>query len=172
MLAILAMMMAQPNVNAITEIAVNRSDALGIHRMNQAQAGRLAYAVIDASKRYRIPQDLILAIIEVESAYAPNGQSNAACIGLMQINPKTAPHIAASVGMKHYQLARIEHNIILGVAYLRELLDTYRRTDWALTAFNRGPGSFERHGKKVNRYAKRVLGKRPMLRRMLKNEIL
>lgn len=140
-------------------------------KISSVQKSRIAKAVIETGRRYEIPTDLLLAVIETESAYVSNRVSRARCVGLMQINPDTAPQIAKMIGMKRYNIERVEHNVELGGAYLRFLLDKYNRTSWALSAYNRGPGMFERQGHPVGRYSRLVIGKRPALRKILRMSV-
>jgi len=68
---------------------------------------------------YRVPPDLVHAIIEVESAWQPRAVSNKGAAGLMQLMPATA----ATFGVTNR--FEIEQNIRGGVAYLARLLKLF-----------------------------------------------
>ncbi len=88
---------------------------------------------------YRIPADMVRAVIRVESNWNPGAVSSAGALGMMQLMPETA------------QLLKVDHpfwinqNIEGGTAYLAYL---YRRFngDWrlALAAYNAGPAVVEK----------------------------
>jgi len=68
---------------------------------------------------YRVPPDLVHAIIEVESAWQPRAVSNKGAAGLMQLMPATA----ATFGVTNR--FEIEQNIRGGVAYLARLFKLF-----------------------------------------------
>jgi soluble lytic murein transglycosylase-like protein len=68
---------------------------------------------------YRVPPELVHAIIEVESAWQPRAVSNKGAAGLMQLMPATA----ATFGVTNR--FAIEQNIRGGVAYLARLLKQF-----------------------------------------------
>ena len=65
---------------------------------------------------YRVPPELVHAIIEVESGWQPHVVSNKGAAGLMQLMPATA----ASFGVTNR--FEVEQNIRGGVAYLARLI--------------------------------------------------
>ena len=68
---------------------------------------------------YRVPLELVHAIIEVESAWHPRAVSNEGAAGLMQLMPATA----ATFGVTNR--FEMEQNIRGGVAYLARLLKLF-----------------------------------------------
>lgn len=68
---------------------------------------------------YRVPPELVHAIIEVESAWQPRAVSNKGAAGLMQLMPATA----ATFGVTNR--FEMEQNIRGGVAYLARLLKLF-----------------------------------------------
>ena len=62
--------------------------------------------------RYQVPVDLVMAIIDEESAWNPNAISEKGAVGLMQLMPQTA----ARFGVRNR--FRLDENIRGGVAYL------------------------------------------------------
>lgn len=65
---------------------------------------------------YRVPPDLVHAIIEVESAWQPHAVSNKGAAGLMQLMPATAATFNVTNRFE------VEQNVRGGIAYLARLL--------------------------------------------------
>jgi soluble lytic murein transglycosylase-like protein len=91
--------------------------------------------------QYRIPTNMIRAVIRVESNWNPAAVSRAGAIGMMQLMPGTARVVQVKRPFWIYQ------NIAGGTAYLAYL---YRRFggDWrlALAAYDAGPAVVEKRG--------------------------
>jgi len=68
---------------------------------------------------YRVPPELVHAIIEVESAWQPHAVSNKGAAGLMQLMPAT------SVTFGVTNRFEVEQNIRGGVAYLARLVKLF-----------------------------------------------
>ena len=68
---------------------------------------------------YRVPPELVQAIIEVESGWQPRAVSNKGAAGLMQLMPATAVTFGVTNRFE------IEQNIRGGVAYLARLLKLF-----------------------------------------------
>ncbi|BCM21067.1 lytic transglycosylase domain-containing protein [Mesorhizobium sp. J8] len=97
--------------------------------------------IVEASRRFRLPQLWIRAVMHLESARDPRAVSRKGAMGLMQIMPETW----AELRLRH-QLGRDPYdphdNILAGAAYLRELYDRYGSPGF-LAAYNAGPGRYE-----------------------------
>lgn len=100
------------------------------------------YPMIDA--RPAAPEAaLIHGIIRQESTFNPTIVSSAGARGLMQLMPATAQLVAGKLGLKHTH-SRLtsdpEYNIVLGSAYLSELIDRFNGS-WvmAIAGYNAGP---------------------------------
>jgi soluble lytic murein transglycosylase-like protein len=71
------------------------------------------------AQKYRLPPELVEAIIDRESAWDPHAVSEKGAVGLMQLMPKTA----ARFGVQNR--FRTEQNIEAGVAYLAWLTQRF-----------------------------------------------
>ena len=69
---------------------------------------------------YRVPVELVEAIIDEESAWNPYGVSKKGAVGLMQLMPETA----ARFGVRNRY--RLDENIRGGVAYLAWLIRLFK----------------------------------------------
>tara|TARA_R110000772_G_scaffold165646_5_gene277206 strand:- start:30494 stop:32470 length:1977 start_codon:yes stop_codon:yes gene_type:complete len=84
----------------------------------------------------------LMAIARRESAFYAGARSPVGARGLMQVMPATGREVAASLGTPHSDgaLFDVEHNVLLGSAYYRQLLDRYDGNRvLALAAYNAGP---------------------------------
>ena len=103
------------------------------------KAGKVSYAelqdVIDrCADQYNVDQELIRAIIQVESGWNTGAVSNKGAQGLMQLMPKTAAMLGVSDPFDP------EQNIEGGTKYISDLTDKYKGdVEKALAAYNAGP---------------------------------
>ncbi|WP_439134159.1 transglycosylase SLT domain-containing protein [Pseudomaricurvus sp.] len=95
-----------------------------------------------AAKKNRVSPLLLLAITRQESAFAATARSPAGAMGLMQLMPQTAKETARKAGVR-YSKSRLyepDTNILLGSAYITELLDRFDDNRiLAAAAYNAGP---------------------------------
>ena len=112
---------------------------------------RFPTAYAEVFRRYGadrgVPGTELMAIARRESAFYPQAESPAGAMGLMQIMPATGESVAASLQVPHSraQLFEVEHNVRLGSAYYRALLDRFDGNRvFALTAYNAGPHRVDR----------------------------
>jgi soluble lytic murein transglycosylase len=72
------------------------------------------------SAHYRVPPELIAALIDVESRWNPRALSNKGAMGLMQLMPDTARRYGAA------QPFDVEQNIAAGTRYVTTLMWEFR----------------------------------------------
>jgi soluble lytic murein transglycosylase-like protein len=94
---------------------------------------RLEAIIQEAARTYRLPPALVLAVIRMESNFAPRAVSPKGAMGLMQLMPGTA----SELGVRDAFCPR--ENIMAGCRYLRWLLDNFQGSlPLALAAYNAG----------------------------------
>jgi soluble lytic murein transglycosylase-like protein len=110
-----------------------------------------------AATLYQIPEELVRAVIKVESDYDPRAVSRANARGLMQLIPETAERMMVT------DMFDPRQNIFGGVRYLRVLANLFNG-DLSLTiaAYNAGENAVMRHGgippyEETQGYVSRVL---------------
>lgn len=90
----------------------------------------------------------VAAEIRAESVFDPNARSSADARGLMQVVPGTGAAVAAKLGMPWKgaeSLYDADTNIVLGSAYLRQLMDKYGGKPYQVIAgYNAGPAPLNR----------------------------
>jgi hypothetical protein len=95
----------------------------------------------DAAALYQIPEELVRAVIKVESDYDPRAVSSAGARGLMQLMPDTASL------MQVKDIHDPRENIFGGVRFLRILANTFNGDmDLTVAAYNAGENAVVTHG--------------------------
>ena len=95
----------------------------------------------------QVPSTELLAIARRESAFFPAAQSPVGARGLMQIMPATGASVASALRRPHRDsdLFAVDHNVLLGSTYYRQLLDRFGGNRvLALSGYNAGPHRVER----------------------------
>jgi soluble lytic murein transglycosylase-like protein len=103
--------------------------------------GRYTDVIHEAATLYQIPEELVRAVIKVESDYDPRAISRVGAQGLMQLMPETAQR------MQVRDVMDPRENILGGVRYLRVLANMFNG-DLQLTVagYNAGENAVVRHG--------------------------
>ncbi len=102
-------------------------------------SGKTSYTelkdIIDeCAEKYNVDNELIRAMIQVESGWNTDAVSNKGAQGLMQLMPRTAAMLGVNDPFDPVQ------NIDGGVRYISDLTDKYRGdVEKALAAYNAGP---------------------------------
>ena len=140
-LAELTPVMPRPVVLLSREDAVAQEILARSRTMTETQALRTAQALCEEARRLGYDPLLFLAVIHIESFYDHLAISPVGAEGLMQLMPPTAAFMAERGKMPWPDQHSFDPvlNVRLGVRYLVELHHEFRRMDYALTAYNRGP---------------------------------
>ncbi|HXH28379.1 MAG TPA: lytic transglycosylase domain-containing protein [Candidatus Polarisedimenticolia bacterium] len=135
--------MRQDNVRLRTMVLLREFLDRARLRLPRSTVDDIASSIYQASNRYDVPPEMILAVIQTESAFDVNALSDKGAIGLMQIMPSTAQEIAQELG-KHWTgdslLRDPSANIEMGTYYLTKLIAQFDNLAVALAAYNHGPG--------------------------------
>jgi Transglycosylase SLT domain len=101
----------------------------------------------DAAARYNMDPTLIHSVISIESNFNPKAVSRKNARGLMQLMPRTAELMGVKDSFDPSQ------NIDGGTHYLSQLLQKYKNDlTLALAAYNAGPDSVDKYGRRVPPY--------------------
>jgi soluble lytic murein transglycosylase-like protein len=135
-----------------------RTEPQPSERLASGSTDRFAAYIHDAARLYQIPEELVRAVIAVESGFFPRAVSPANAKGLMQLMPATAQRMQVDDVFDPRQ------NIYGGVRYLRVLANLFNG-DLALTvaAYNAGEGAVLRFDgippyRETEDYVTRVIG--------------
>jgi len=158
---VIAMSLKQNGIKANAEILKEFPYIRNYLPVQQSKAATLQEIQADygdiiklASKKHRIPPNLILAIIYAESAGDPVATSSAGARGLMQLMPTTAKELGVDT------ISNPKQNIEAGTKYLAKLYKQFGSIEKALAAYNFGPARIAKRKplpKEVKDYVKKVL---------------
>ena len=118
---------------------VNKANRANSIRSASNISGKTSYielkdVIDDCAEKYNIDNELIRAMIQVESGWNTQAVSNKGAQGLMQLMPRTAAMLGVTNPFDPVQ------NIEGGVRYISDLTDKYRGDiEKALAAYNAGP---------------------------------
>ncbi|MGI9229806.1 MAG: transglycosylase SLT domain-containing protein [Gammaproteobacteria bacterium] len=103
-------------------------------------------------KQYADKRDVDLSwmysVVRAESAFMVQVRSPAGALGLMQVMPRTGRLTARSIGYRRFNKSMLlteKHNVAIGSAYLRQMLDQFNHNHvLATAAYNAGPHNIMR----------------------------
>ncbi len=136
------------------DISVENIVNSSVKNINSEQ---LESIIEEASSKYKLPKELIKAVIKAESNFDPTAVSPKNAMGLMQIIPQTAKELGISNPFDIYE------NVMGGAKYLRQMLDKFNQNLFlALAAYNAGPKRVETSNtipdiKETKEYVDRVI---------------
>ena len=108
-------------------------------------------AIINNSQQQKINPLLVISVMRKESSFAPEIESWAGAVGLMQILPNTAKWVAQQTDIPDYALIKPEDNINIGTWYLAH---NHQRHDHnsllAIASYNAGTGNVSQWVKKYS----------------------
>jgi LysM repeat protein len=118
----------------------------------QRKASQYNKSISSASKKYGVSQNLIKAVITIESCFKRRARGSLGEKGLMQLMPNTAKRLKVRDGYSAWQ------NVHGGAKYLAWLLKRYNgNMQRAIAAYNAGEGNIDK-GRIPNRgYVNKVL---------------
>lgn len=117
--------------------------------VRDARAYRLAYPVLEReligqeAERAKLDPALVAALIRQESNFVPRATSAVGARGLMQVMPTVGAALARSRRIAPWDpvlLYQPDVNVILGTTHLAGFLRQYPAPEYALAAYNAGPG--------------------------------
>lgn len=101
--------------------------------------GEYLQAAKDAARRYGIPEDLFLRLVQQESGWNPSARSHKGAMGLAQLMPATARRLGVDPHDPH-------ENLDGGARYLAQQYRSFGDWRLALAAYNAGPEAVRKHG--------------------------
>jgi transglycosylase-like protein with SLT domain len=117
----------------------SRERGAALEVMKKLPFGR---AIARAAERHRVDPLLLAAIVETESAFAPDAVSSEGAIGLMQLIPETGELYGRTDLFDPYV------NLEVGSRYIGALIERYHGDlALALAAYNCGPATVTRYGR-------------------------
>lgn len=106
----------------------------------------------EAAAEHGVDEELLKALIAVESGFNARAVSPRGALGLMQITPVTGDRYATPAERRTPAAVRLldaKTNVHTGARVLADLIRRYGGIDVALAAWNAGEGTVRRHGGKM-----------------------
>jgi soluble lytic murein transglycosylase-like protein len=141
----------EPPKNRFVEIldaAQGKKGEIGVRGMLSSRETDAQGAIDDLRRQisriaeeYNIDEELVRAVIQVESGWKADAVSSKGARGLMQLMPRTAAMLGVEDSFDPVQ------NVEGGVKYLAQLTDKYEGdVEMALAAYNAGPSRVDASG--------------------------
>ena len=115
--------------------------------LSRREVRATAEALVEESARNKVPVNLVLALVKVESGYHNFARSRVGALGLMQIMPHTGRALARELDIDwngNETLFEPVLNVRMGTHYLGYLHRRYGSFQAALAAYNWGPARIDR----------------------------
>ncbi len=148
--------MVADQINALEK----RSSGVGdTNSAPSISGGSLKALAASAAKKYGIPTKLFFALVNQESGWNYRSVSSAGAIGLTQIMPFNIPAMGYNIDeFKNSPSQQLD----AGASYLSMQYKTFGRWDYALAAYNAGPGAVLQYGgippyKETRNYVRSIL---------------
>lgn len=113
----------------------------------------------EAARRFGVPEDLFIELIQQESGFNPTAQSPKGAYGLTQLMPATAEELGVNP-------RDVKQNLEGGARYLNQMMTRFPDLEMALAAYNAGPTLVGKLGrvpdyKETQNYISNILGRLP-----------
>jgi soluble lytic murein transglycosylase-like protein len=108
---------------------------------NQYPTGTIQECIRRYAQQYGLDENLVYAVIKIESNFSPASVSNKGARGLMQLMPGTAEEMGVT------NIYDVAQNIAGGTQYLAKMLEIFNGDKrLALAGYNAGPESVKQYG--------------------------
>ena len=127
----------------------DRTDGLLLWLQIAPEVKALGPVLREAATEHGVDEELLKAIIAVESGFNAKSVSPRGAVGLMQIMPVSADRYALPVERREPAARRLldpRTNVHTGARMLADLMRRFGGIDVALAAWNAGEGTVRRHG--------------------------
>ncbi|MBS0433894.1 MAG: lytic transglycosylase domain-containing protein [Proteobacteria bacterium] len=127
----------------------DRADGLLLWLEIAPEAKALAPLLRAAAEKHGVDEELLKAVITVESGFNAKAVSPRGAIGLMQITPVAADRYGTAAERRtpaETRLLDAQVNVNTGARMLADLIRRHGGIDIALAAWNAGEGTVRRHG--------------------------
>jgi soluble lytic murein transglycosylase-like protein len=91
------------------------------------------------SREQELPLPVFYGLVREESYFDPRITSRAGAVGLAQLMPSTAEHVASLMKKEMYTLTDPSDNLAMGAFYLGRLFRRFKQLPNSLYAYNAGP---------------------------------
>ncbi len=124
-----------------SSVALNKTADRDVTRLRYSGKYRGLYLDMakTAARKYGVPEDLFLRLVQQESGWNPNAVSPKGAVGLAQLMPETADHLGVDE-------TDPQSNLEGGARYLARMYARFGSWKLALAAYNAGPEAVEAAG--------------------------
>lgn len=136
-------------------------------KRGEKHLSEIARAANEASRKYQLSEELLVAMMAVESGCSAKARSGKGAIGLMQLMPGTAKELGLD------EPEKVRANVFGGAKYLSGLLGQFDgNVKIAVAAYNAGPAAVRKHKgnippyKETKKYVSGVLNRYQSLKNL------